>query len=211
MGVLLLARTKQSLELVAREVSNVGCTWTTKPLKVNMQAFVVAGITAAVTLVTVYLTQFLADRYRRFAEGSMLAAGFAGDLAARRHGEVDYEYLFKELEKLRKEGKRVEVRGSGRPEPHQHEERFFHSVIGKVGLLGPDLAGRVISLYRDMAFFAEQAKYVDQHHADMKNDELHGRLELILSTWKSAMELRDELVPLLKSRANEQFKVFRVS
>jgi hypothetical protein len=176
-----------------------------------MQAFVVAGITAAVTLVTVYLTQFLADRYRRFAEGSTLAAGFAGDLAARRHGDLDYEYLFKELEKIRKEGKRVEVLGPGRPEPDHHEERFFHSVIGKVGLLGPDLAGRVIGLYRDMAFYVEQARYVEEHHADMKNDEFHGRLELVLTTWKSAMESRDELVPLLKSRANERFKLFRVS
>lgn len=176
-----------------------------------MQAFVVAGTTAAVTLVTVYLTQFVAERYRRFAEGSTLAAGFAGDLAAHRHGEVDYEFVFKELEKLRKEGKRAEVMGQGRPEPHHHEERFFHTVIGKVGLLGPDLAGRVIGLYRDMAFYAEQAKYIDEHHADMQNDELHGRLELVLRTWKSAMELRDELVPLLKSRANERFRLFRVS
>lgn len=176
-----------------------------------MQAFLVAGITASVTLLTVYLTQFLADRYRRFTEGSILAAGFAGDLAARRAGDVDYELVFKQLDKLRKEGTRVEVIGAGRPEPNHHEERFFHSVIGKVGLLGPDLAGKVIGLYREMAFYAEQARYVEVHHADMKNDEFHGRLQLTLKSWKGAMELRDELVPLLKSRANERFNLFRVS
>ena len=109
-----------------------------------------ALIAASVALIAVYCTQFLAESYRRFMDGSSLAAGIAGELSSHKEAIPHIRLTLRTVQEITEIGRQEEIMLRSFDKP---VDRYFDQVVGKVGALGPHLAERIIYVYSNLHAF----------------------------------------------------------
>lgn len=103
----------------------------------------VALITAAFTLLGVWLTAFLAEDYRRFRDGSAMAAALAGELGSYALAMENAEVIFMRMATSIHQGE-MQVFPSERP---PKIDPVFDSTVPRIGLLGVEVAENVVFTY----------------------------------------------------------------
>lgn len=171
-------------------------------------AVLAAIIAASATLVTAFLTQFLAERYRRFHEGSAIAAGFQGELVSYSSAFPKVVEMLSGLRRAIRDGERTRI---ALRTVERGVDRFYSEAVGKIGLLGPDLAERVIFIYSNLNAFRAALKVVTEHHADMADGELDGRIEFCLQSLERATTEMEATIPMLSARSSARFCIFCLS
>mgnify|MGYP003586082515 CR=1 FL=1 len=165
-----------------------------------------AVVAAAVALIGIYFTQFLAERYRRHHDGSALAAGLAGELASHAGAAPHIRVSLELAQDKIKAGKRDELTFRALDKP---QDRYFEKVVEKVGLLGPELAQGVIYVYSNLDAFRTALVLIHSNHADMKDAELLGRIALCSEAMERALEIGPELIEKLRARSAQRFNSIR--
>lgn len=133
-----------------------------------------AWIAASAAIAAVYMTQFLAESYRRFKDGAAIAAGLAGELSSYSESLPQMRgFLTAALQAASTgQGKLLKFRKFEKP-----VDRFFDEVVGKLGLLGPDLAEQVIYVYSNVDAFRVALVMISEGHLEMNDVELVERLK----------------------------------
>lgn len=169
-----------------------------------MGAIISAVIAGLVAVLGIYLTQFLAERYRRFHDGSALAAGLLGELKAYEPG---YHILQKSLDawiRFAEEGHSdaIKMRGLG-----DAGDLFFKEAVPKLGLLGADMVSDVIFVYQNIRAGRAGLEVLDKQFTDMTPQEFIARCLVVKATYAMAWDRGQVLVPKLEGRAGASFKV----
>lgn len=161
-----------------------------------------ALIAASATLITAFITQFLAESYRRFKDGSAVAAGIVGELNSHKDAVPLIRISLDTAADNIRIGRKDQLRFRGFEKP---ADRFFDEVVGKVGILGPELAESVIFIYANLNAFRSSLMLIHSTHNDMEAAELLARITLSLDAMERAVKTAEETIPKLRSRSKKCF------
>ena len=169
-------------------------------------SIVAALIAACVALSVAYLTQFIAENYRRFRDGSALAAGLAGELGSYQQPLPIIQAMLKQCLTLVETNRRddMTLRVFDRP-----VDLFFDQAVAKLGLLGSSTVEDVVFVYSNLRAFRMAFELITKNYADMKDYELQSRLMACKGALDRAVVRGAELLPKLHARATQQFNPFK--
>ncbi len=161
-----------------------------------------ASIGASVTLVVAFLTQFLAESYKRFRDGAAVAGGIAGELST-------YDGAPSVLRKMIL-GWVVEARaGRHLMLPLRPIDRptdlYFDKAVEKFGLLSPDMIEHTVFVYTHLRAYRLGLEILQQGYKEMTAEEFIGRCARILEMLDRAEGRALFLVPHLRYRAKAWF------
>jgi hypothetical protein len=156
-------------------------------------------LTAAITIAGFFLANFLAEDYRRFRTGSAIAAGIAGELESYVQPQVILIEALDTVDKSLRAGLRPKLEFRGEFEPPK--DRIFDANVGSIGLLGPELAGRIAFVYGAISGSRSAYSAIHNHHASMSDPELSRRCAWTITTLHTAMNAAVPLIESLRLRA----------
>lgn len=168
-----------------------------------MTAILAALIAMAGAFVVGFVTQFIAEDYRRFRDGSALAAGLAGELSSYTPALPMLQEAIQGWITAIGAGKRdlIPFRPIDRP-----VDLFFEDAVGKLGLLGASTVEGVVFVYSNLRAFRMAMDMVISANAEMTNDELSQRCTKCLEALQRASDKGIPLVATLKARSRQRFK-----
>lgn len=173
---------------------------------VTMSAGIVAALIAAcVALVAMYCTQFLAENFRRFKEGSGIAAGLAGELSSYKEAAPLLRKFFDDSLEMIQAGRKDQLLFRSLEKP---VDRYYEEVVGKIGLLGPEMAEQIIFVYSNLNAFRVAFMLINDQHKDMTPPELVARITLCVSAMDRAFSAGLTLTQMLKERSVAKFNPF---
>jgi hypothetical protein len=161
---------------------------------------VVAAIIAVAAAVAVaYTTNFMGEDFRRFRDGSALAAALAGELRA--HGEAlpTLRVGLEALIRMAELGLKPELPSIDTP-----NDPVFEQGVGRLGLLGVELAQDVVFVYQTMRAFRLLMKVVATDQADMSTERLVRYYRECMQAIERAAQRAEPLVLELQRRAEEK-------
>lgn len=156
----------------------------------------------AVAVLGIYLTQFVAENFRRFRDGSALAAALLGELRAYRPGAPNLIAAVNEWEELSRNGQKDRL---GFRKFDDTKLAVWESSVGKVGLLGVGLVEDVVLVYSKMTAVAVALTILHDHYQEMPAAEFEARCRLIASQVEDIAKRADVAIPRLEARASARF------
>jgi hypothetical protein len=163
----------------------------------------VALIAAVVALSVAYINTFVSESYRRFRDGTALAASLSGELAAY---EEAWPILSKMLESV------VAASAVEKPDlsflrPFERpKDVVYEKSIEKLGLLGASAAKNVVYVYSNINAFRLAFEIIARNHGEMSREELVRRTVGCRDALLRAVTKGDALLCVLRTRASAQFK-----
>ena len=166
-----------------------------------------AGVLAAIISVSGAVglgiaNSFVAERYKRFHDGSSLAAGLAGELASHAAAIPLLRVSFANMLAAVRAGAadKLTFRPFERP-----RDPFYEAGVGQLGLLGLELVEHVVFVYSNMGAMRSTLVTISAEGASMDADELERRILAAVATLEAAIKRGELLMPLLRARAREPF------
>lgn len=169
-----------------------------------MTAILAALIAMAGAVIVGYATQFVAEDYRRFRNGSALAAGLAGELGSYAGAAPELRQGLAGIIAMIEGGQRDldALRPIERP-----VDLYFEEVVGDLGLLGTSLVEDVVLVYSNLRAFRMALEMVATGHKEMKDHEVIHRCRKCLEALDRASSRGTTLVDALRVRAAERFEL----
>lgn len=159
-----------------------------------------AIITASGAIIAVLLTQFVAEAYRRFRDGSALAAGLAGELNSYKEAFPVMDAAFTQWGACTGGHENFPLRPMEQP-----IDLYYSKIVEKIGLLGPDLVEDVVYVYSNLGAFRLALSMLTKHFKEMSLDEFKLRVGGSHTALKRARARGETLVPLLLARSHQTF------
>lgn len=163
---------------------------------------VAASIAASAALIVAFLTQFLAESYRRLRDGSSLAAGIAGELISYKEALPMLRVTLKQTSEVAAAGAKDQIRLRPFEKP---VDRYFDEVVGDIGLLGPELVEPVIYVYNNLNAFRGAFVQICAEHRNMDAPELIARITLCSQALERAASKMLTLELALEKRSSRKF------
>lgn len=148
-----------------------------------------------------YLANFVAEDFRRFRDGSALAAALAGELGSHALAVPTIRNMLT----LQLANAKQNIPMTFRPFTPPNDP-IFEAGVGKLGLLGVKMVEDVVFKYQNLRAFRGALKIISDEYTDMSSSELIMRFENCLQTIDRAMERGEPLIEMLRARANMQFE-----
>lgn len=169
-----------------------------------LEAIYPAAITATAAVVGVYLTQFLGEKYKRFKEGSAIAAGILGELTSYEQGWPHLDAMMTGFVEACTTGTRSQLtlREIERP-----KDLYFEEVVGRLGLLGADIVEPVVFVYSNVRAFRLALEIISRHHREMSDEEFLQRCLACHACLKRAGSRRQEVLTKLKERSTRGMRL----
>lgn len=161
----------------------------------------IALVAACATLIVAFLTQFVAEKYRRFHDGSAVAAGLAGELSAYKHALPQMAKTLREWGSLEHGHEGLILRPMDKP-----VDVFYPSAVPKLGLLGVDMVEDVVYVYSNINAFRMAFDMLSKSFQDMSPAEFRMRASFCFMVLDQANTRGERLVPRLRQRANARFR-----
>ncbi|MDM0119012.1 hypothetical protein [Variovorax arabinosiphilus] len=149
-----------------------------------------------------YATQFVAEDFKRFREGSAVAAGLAGELDSYRGA---YEILVNALTSWKTATEAGNRAGIPLRKIERPRDMYLDEVVSKLGLLGSELAGSTVLVYSNLRAFRLAMELLSTEGASMGNEEFVNRCDMCLERLRAAYTEAETLVPNLEARALASF------
>lgn len=168
-----------------------------------MEAGVIAAIISVSGAIALAIANsFVAERYRRFHDGSALAAALAGELGSY---ETAWPLIRSMLTNIvvaidAGQKEKLVLRSFERP-----RDRVFEESIGKLGLLGSSVVESVVYVYGNIGGFRIALEIIAKDHASMTSDELRYRCQAALEALDRAVSRGEPLLQVLRERATRRF------
>jgi hypothetical protein len=162
----------------------------------------IALIAGAVALAVAYVNSFVAESYRRFRDGSALAASLAGELAAY---EPAWPIITKMLDSI------IESVDAGARKPtylrpfDRPNDLVFENAVGKLGLLGARSAENVVFVYSNLRAFRVALELICRYEKEMSNEELRFRCVACKEAIGRAVSRGTDLLQELRQRSSQAF------
>ncbi|RYX79941.1 hypothetical protein EON83_30650 [bacterium] len=172
-------------------------------MEINMpDGVIVALIAGGVALAVAYVNSFLAESYRRFRDGSALAASLAGELAAY---EPAWPTIVNMLDTIitavdSNSRKTTYLRPIERPRDFVYED-----AVKKLGLLGTHLSENVVFVYSNIGAFRIAMEIIARNEKEMSDEELKLRCIGCREAVTRAGAKGSVLIKDLRERANKPF------
>jgi hypothetical protein len=154
------------------------------------------------TLIVAFLANFCAEDYRRHRDSVALAAALAGELAS--YADA-WPILRSSLEAMlgqARSGDRIFL-----PKMSKPTDRVFEANVGKIGLVGPDLAEDLAYTYNQVNAFREMF-YTIMGEVDLTVEQQALRVNACIMTLDRAMERGESLPRRLKTFAKKRYVPF---
>jgi hypothetical protein len=166
------------------------------------EGVIVAFIAGIVAILVAYFNSFLAESYRRFRDGSALAASLAGELAAY---EPAWPIIFNMLDGIVKsidshKRQPTYLRPFDRPRDFVYED-----AVKKLGLLGTELSENLVFVYSNIGAFRVAMEVIARDEKEMTDDELRLRCIACKDAMSRAVSRGTDLILALRTRANAPF------
>lgn len=157
-------------------------------------------------IVAGYLSTFVAEDYRRFKDGSGLAAALSGELASYM---LALDTVRPVLEGLRRA---AEVNGNLLlPRADSQTDPVFAANVQRLGLLGAELAEDTAFIYQQIHAFRTSYKLLSGDNLWMNKAQVLD----VVGSWQATVERAQQrgtlLLPKLKSRANASYRPWPLS
>lgn len=159
-----------------------------------------AIITASGAIIAVLLTQFVAEAYRRFRDGSALAAGLAGELSSYKEAFPQLEAAFEVWCKCTGGHELYPLRPMEQP-----IDQYYAKTVEKIGLLGPGIVEDIVYVYSNLGAFRLSLSMLTKHFKEMSLDEFKGRAANSYASLNRARVRGEVLVPRLVARSHQTF------
>lgn len=157
-------------------------------------------VAASAALITAWLTSIVSEDYKRFRDGSSLAAALAGELSSYMLGMKAGRAAFTKL---------VEIAGDELlifPDSDKPVDGVFDSCLHNLGLLGADLAGKISFVYHQVkAYRSGQNGAKSARTPSMQKS----ALDVCLVFLENAIEHGEPLISDLEARASKRYVPFR--
>ena len=163
---------------------------------------IVALIAGVVTLVVAFINTFVSESYKRFRDGTTVAASLAGELAAYEEAwPILSEMLNSVAGATEHEKPNLEsLRPIERP-----KDVVYEKSIDKLGLLGAHAAEGVVYVYSNINAFRIALEIISRDHASMSREELKARCVACKAALDRAATRGEVLLGTLRARANAKF------
>jgi hypothetical protein len=148
-----------------------------------------------------YLANFVAEDFRRFRDGSALAAALAGELASHALAVPLIRNGLTQCLASAQQNLRVTHRTFEPP-----NDPIFEAGVEKLGLLGVKLVEDIAFTYQNLRAFRSGLKVIFDEHQNMSFPELIGRYGDCLQAIDRTVERGEPLLVALRARANTQFE-----
>lgn len=155
-----------------------------------------ALIAAGAAIVIGYLTSFAAESYRRFKDGSSIAAALAGELNSYLQGLSRAKAAITSLIDIA-EGDAPKTL----PTPKEQADTVFNAAAERLGLLGPSLVEDLVFVYHQVRAFRGTFAIATQSDFAMRRALLVSCLPLI----DNAEAHGGPLIPKLRERAKDWY------
>jgi len=155
------------------------------------------------TLIVAFLANFCAEDYRRHRDSVALAAALAGELASY---EDAWPILRSSLEAMHMHS--VAGNSISLPKMPKPSDRVFEANVGKLGLLGPELAEDLAYVYNQVNAFREIFKTL-MDEPELAAREQAARLDACITTLDRAMGRGASLPGRLRIFAKRWYRPFR--
>ena len=163
---------------------------------------IVALLAGAVALAVAFINTFLSESYKRFRDGTTLAASLAGELAAY---EEAWPILSEMLNSI------VSATETGKPNLEQlrpierPRDVVYEKSIEKLGLLGASAAENVVYVYSNINAFRIAFEIIARDHVSMSKEELKVRCLACRNALDRAAARGKVLIGSLRDRASAKF------
>lgn len=166
------------------------------------ETLLIALIAGTVALLVASINTFVSESYKRFRDGSTVAASLAGELAAYKEAwPLLSEMLSSIINATEFEKPDLErLRPIERP-----KDLVYEKSIDRLGLLGANTAEGVVYVYSNINAFRIAFEIISLDHASMSKDELKARCIGCKSALERAVNKGEELLVTLHARANARF------
>lgn len=166
-----------------------------------MEVGIVTGlIAAAVTLVVAFITQFVAEKFKRFHDGSAVAAGLAGELSSYKDALPQLLGALKDWAALESGHEQLILRPMDKP-----VDVYYSASVGKIGALGAELVEDVVYVYSNINAFRSGFDILAKSFKDMSTAEFKVRASACYMVLNQAQTRGETLIPKLRQRAKERF------
>ena len=165
-------------------------------------AVLVALIAGVVALSVAYINSFLAESYRRFRDGSTLAASLAGELASY---EPAWPILSNALSFLLTSldtGTRKHTMFRPFAQPR---DLVFEDSVAKLGLLGTEIAENIVFVYSNIRAFRAALEVIMRDEKEMSDHELRARCVACQEALQRAGNRGEQLLVQLRARSTARF------
>jgi len=161
-----------------------------------------AMIGAAALLTVAYVNSFVAEGYRRFLDGTTLAAALAGELKSHFTAITLLNQIFDTLRDSVKHGKPLSIRRIPIP-----TDPIFDAAATKIGLLGTVLAHDTVYIYEQLRAFRMAMDIISELHREMDQAELETRLSYCQEVLGKNVAKAEQLIDDLEHFANRKFSI----
>jgi hypothetical protein len=170
-----------------------------------MVSFLASFTPIVVALLVAWVTAFLAEDYRRFRDGTSLAAALAGELQAYLEA---FERGTPTLQEIRKHlDKGVPLRYM--PPFKPPADPVYDSGVARLGLLGPEIARDVAYTYQNVNAFRVAYANMTKTYLKVEPFIVLGALDGAIEAATKAKERGTVAVKQLDARARAKYRVFR--
>ncbi len=163
---------------------------------------IVALIAGMVALAVAFINSFLSESYKRFRDGTTLAASLAGELSAYEDAWPMLSEVLKSLIGATENGKP----DLGRLRPIERpKDVVYEKSIDKLGLLGASTAEGVVYVYSNINAFRMAFEIIARDHEKMSSQELQARCIACKAALDRAATRGEVIIGSLRARASARF------
>ena len=165
----------------------------------------------AVTLLGLFVANFLAESYKRFKSGSVLAAGIVGELKSYLPAQTMMMDVINTIIAAHTPEGAEKLPLSFRGEFEMPKDRVYEANVANLGLLGAELATATAEVYGRILGFRTAWRGFYNYYNDMNIHESREQARFIRQWLERSDEAGRELIPLLEERAKASWLVSRLS
>lgn len=166
------------------------------------ETLIIALIAGTIALLVAFINSFVSEGYKRFRDGTTVAASLAGELAA--YADA-WPILSKWLNSIVSETEFEKLNLERLRPIERPKDLVYEKSIDKLGLLGAQTAEGVVYVYSNINAFRIALEIISRDHASMSKDELKLRCEACNAALERAVTKGEVLLVTLRARANARF------
>jgi len=170
-----------------------------------MTTFLASLTPIVVALLVAWVTAFLAEDYRRFREGTSLAAALAGELQAYLEAFERGSRTLQEIRKHLDTGVPLRYMPPFKPP----SDPVYDAGVARLGLLGPEIARDVAYTYQNVNAFRVAYSNMTETYLKVEPFIVLGTLDGAIAAATKAEERGKMAVKQLDARARAKYQIFR--
>ena len=163
------------------------------------------------TLPGFFIVNFIAESYKRFKSGSVLAAGLAGELKSYLPAQSMLIGSMDTIISAHTPEGAEKLSLAFRGEFEMPKDRVYEANVASIGLLGAELAAATAEVYGRILGFRTAYRDLHNHYGEMNVHESRERARFIKGWLETCKDAGERLIPQLEKRAKASWFAERLN